>query len=70
MIQSRIRKLLGMIVLVIFVIIYAFFAMIIGSAMAEKNLVIQVVYFTIAGLIWVLPAGLIIKWMAKTEFYT
>ena len=70
MIQPRIRKLLGMVILVFFVIIYAFLAMIIGSAMAEKNLIVQVIYFTIAGLIWVLPAGLIIKWMAKTEVTT
>ena len=70
MIQPRIRKLLGMVILVFFVIIYAFFAMIIGSAMAEKNLIVQVTYFTIAGLIWVLPAGFIIKWMAKTEVTT
>lgn len=68
MIKPRLRKLFGMIILVIFVIIYAFFAMIIGAAMTEKNLIVQIIYFSFAGLIWVLPAGLIIKWMAKTDF--
>ena len=65
--RPGLRKLAGMVILVIFVIVYAFFAMIIGSAMSEKSLIIQVVYFSVAGLIWVIPAGLIIKWMAKTK---
>lgn len=63
--RPGLRQFVGMVILVVFVLVYAFFAMIVGTAMAEKSTVVQVSYFVVAGLIWVVPAGLIISWMAR-----
>jgi hypothetical protein len=32
----------------------------------EANKSIELLYYVVAGLLWVLPAGLIIKWMQKS----
>ncbi|MEP3276170.1 MAG: DUF2842 domain-containing protein [Stappiaceae bacterium] len=63
--RPGIRQFVGMVALVVFVIVYAFFAMIIGTAMADKSTIIQLSYFIPAGLIWIVPAGLIMSWMAR-----
>ncbi|MAB00910.1 MAG: hypothetical protein CMN87_21140 [Stappia sp.] len=53
-----------MTVLVIFVIVYAFVAMVIGDmTMQTASSVIRFAYFAIAGLAWTIPAGAIIWWM-------
>ncbi len=64
-VRPGLKQFVGMVALVVFVIVYAFFAMIVGTAMEEKSTVVQVSYFLVAGLIWVVPAGFIISWMAR-----
>lgn len=60
------RKFIGMIVLVVFVVVYAFFAMVIGDmSLQNTGMVWRIVYYAIAGLVWVIPAGAIIWWMEK-----
>ncbi|MEM9634822.1 MAG: DUF2842 domain-containing protein [Pseudomonadota bacterium] len=60
------RKFIGMIALVIFVIVYAFTAMVIGDmTLQQSSTIARLIYFAIAGLIWVIPAGAIIWWMEK-----
>lgn len=67
------RKFFGMVVLVIFVVVYAFLAMVIGDmTLQESSNLVRFTYFAVAGLAWVIPAGAIIWWMerggkAKTE---
>jgi hypothetical protein len=61
------RKFIGMIVLVIFVIVYAFFAMVIGDmTLQQASTWVRLLYYAIAGLVWVIPAGAIIWWMEKS----
>ena len=63
-----VRKLIGAVVLVVFVMVYALIAMTIGAAKLPGTSVwVQTAYFAIAGLIWVIPAGLIIKWMQRPD---
>ncbi len=63
---SSARRFFGMVVLVAFVVVYCFIAMVIGDiTMADKHWSIKLVYFAIAGLIWVVPAGMIISWTYK-----
>jgi len=60
------RKFVGMVLLVTFVIIYAFTAMVIGDmTLQQASNLVRFVYFAIAGLLWVIPAGAIIWWMEK-----
>ncbi len=45
---------------------YALVAMTVGAAkLPGTSLVVQTLYFAVAGLIWVIPAGLIIMWMQR-----
>lgn len=61
----RLKKFIGMIALVLLVIVYAMLATIFAVArLAESGPLIQFSFFLFSGLLWVLPAMLIIKWMA------
>ncbi|MDD7908412.1 MULTISPECIES: DUF2842 domain-containing protein [Pseudovibrio] len=64
---SSLRRFIGMVFLVTFVVVYCFVAMVIGDiTMQGKHWALQFVFFAIAGLIWTVPAAFIIKWMYKT----
>ena len=65
---QTVRKVAGTAMLVIFVPFYALFVMsIAGARMPGASILTQTVFFAIAGLIWIVPAGAIIAWMLKTE---
>ena len=52
--------------LVVFVPAYALFAMSVAShRLAGTSILVQTIFFAIAGLIWVVPAGAIIAWMQR-----
>lgn len=58
------RALIGTMLLVGFMIVYIFAAMLLGTAMLPgRNRVLEFFYYAVAGLAWVPPAGLIIRWM-------
>lgn len=62
----RTRKLAGTVLLLLFVAIYSLLAMaaaIVLQVQASKAL--ELAYYAVAGLAWVIPAGIIIKWMQK-----
>lgn len=60
------RKLIGMILLVSFIGFYALLVMALGaSRLMTLGWAVQLVFYAVAGLAWVLPAGLIIRWMQK-----
>ncbi|MEQ1576204.1 MAG: DUF2842 domain-containing protein [Hyphomicrobium sp.] len=62
----RTRKLVGTIILVIFLAIYALLAMAMASAVPiNGNKIAELIYFIVAGTVWVIPAGVLIKWMQK-----
>lgn len=66
--SSSLRKLIGTIILVITVPVYALIAMVIGVAVLPGvNFLGQLVYYAVAGLLWVPPAGLLIAWMARPD---
>jgi len=61
----RLKKLIGTILLVALVIVYALVATIVAVAqLSESGPLVHLVYFLVGGLLWILPAMLIIKWMA------
>jgi len=65
---QRARKLIGTIVLVVFVGLYALTAMTIAVAkLPGASGFVQLIYFLVAGLIWVVPAGALIFWMGKPD---
>ncbi len=63
----RTRKLAGTILLVIFLTVYALLAMMAAMILqVNASKVVELAYYVIAGLLWVLPAGWLIKWMQKS----
>ncbi len=60
----RLRKLIGAVALIVLVTVWALLAMAVAQFPAIKaNGVIEVIYYVVAGLGWVLPAMPLIKWM-------
>lgn len=65
---ARIRKLIGTLVLLVFVLVYAWAAATIG--MGRITLApawAQFLYFLVAGLLWVVPAAILIRWMQRPD---
>jgi peptidoglycan/LPS O-acetylase OafA/YrhL len=67
--KQRQRKLTGTIALLILIGIYATLALAVAVVLQVQNAnkVVELVYYVVAGLLWVLPAGLLIKWMQKPD---
>ena len=63
----RIKKLIGTVVTVVFLVIYSLTAM----ALANKLLpgtsgIVQLAYYAVAGLLWIVPVGALIGWMQRS----
>ena len=64
-IHPRLRSLIGTVVIICLVVIYAVAATAIASAtLAQSPWWVHLAYFVLSGVLWILPAMLIIKWMA------
>ncbi|WP_150523496.1 DUF2842 domain-containing protein [Roseibium sediminis] len=64
--MPSLRKFIGMVLLVVFVISYAFIAMVVGDmTLQTADGWVVFAYFAVAGLAWVIPAGAIIWWMER-----
>jgi peptidoglycan/LPS O-acetylase OafA/YrhL len=65
---QRLRKLVGTVVLIAFVVLYALTAMTIAAAkLPDAPGWVRFAYFATAGLAWVIPAGALIFWMQKPD---
>ncbi|MGH6736236.1 MAG: DUF2842 domain-containing protein [Methyloceanibacter sp.] len=68
MMRARTRKLIGTVALIIFLGVYAWVAAVIGAGrISLAPAWAQFAYFLAAGLLWVLPAGLLIRWMQRAD---
>jgi hypothetical protein len=64
----RIRKLIGAVALLVLVIVWTLLAMALAQLPAIKaNALIEVIYYVVAGLGWVLPAMPLIRWMSRPD---
>jgi hypothetical protein len=60
------KKLIGTVLILIWVPIYALLAMRIAvSVLPGANPVVELLYYAIAGTAWIIPIGLIIPWMSR-----
>lgn len=65
---TRTRKLIGTVALVILLITYSILAMSLGaSQIVGQSHVLEVIYFLVAGLGWLIPAGILIRWMERPD---
>jgi uncharacterized protein DUF2842 len=68
MMRARTRKLIGTIALLVFLTLYAWVAGSIGAGrITLAPAWAQFAYFLTAGLLWVVPAGLLIRWMQRPD---
>jgi len=64
----RWRKLLGAIMPIVLVLTWVLLAMAIAQSTAVKaNGIVEVIYYFVAGLGWVLPAMPLIRWMSRPD---
>lgn len=60
------KKLIGTIVILIWVPIYALLAMRIAvDVLPGANPIVELLYYAIAGTAWIIPIGLMIPWMTR-----
>ena len=60
------RQILGAAALLVFIPFYALLAMTVAAAkLPGTPVLVQMGFFAVAGLVWVLPAGAIIYWMQR-----
>lgn len=66
---QRQRKLLGTIALLLLIAVYAVIAVGVAIVLQVQNAskLAELIYYVVAGLLWVLPAGLLISWMQKPD---
>jgi len=63
-----VRKPLGIVLTLMILVIYCIFAVALHLTwIVSLPIWAQLIYFSIAGLGWVFPAGVIIKWMARPD---
>lgn len=61
----RLRKFIGTILIVVLVLFYAMLAVTVATlTLAQSPWWVHLLYFLLSGVIWILPAMGIIKWMA------
>ena len=66
--RQRLRKLIGAVVLGVFVPFYALVAMTVAAArLPGTSGLTQTLFYAVAGLLWVIPAGLVITWMQRPD---
>jgi hypothetical protein len=67
--QIRTRKLIGVFVTLVFVIVYALVAMALAQArfVQDSPKLLQAVWYAILGLAWALPLLPLIKWMSRED---
>jgi hypothetical protein len=64
----RTRKLIGAVALLVLVSVWALLAMALAqSVLTDINGLVAVIYYVIAGIGWVLPAMLLVRWMARPD---
>jgi Protein of unknown function (DUF2842) len=67
--SMRQRKLVGTVVLLVFLAAYALLAMVVAMMlqMQNANKAIELIYYVVAGLLWTIPAALLIRWMSQDD---
>jgi hypothetical protein len=62
----RLKKFIGTIIIIILVIVYSLVVMAIAANhLPGTNVWYQLGFFAVTGIFWIVPAMVVIKWMAK-----
>jgi hypothetical protein len=64
----RLRKFLGMIILVAIVIVYSLVAMALAvRILPGTTWYVQLAFFAVGGFVWILPSMVVIRWMVRPD---
>jgi hypothetical protein len=64
----RTRKFIGTVTLVVLLVVYALTAMVYTATHLEgASRLHQLVIYVVAGLAWVIPAGILVTWMQRPD---
>lgn len=62
----RLKKLIGTFLIVVLVILYALIATTVATyRLAEAEWYVHMLYFLFSGILWIVPAMFIIRWMER-----
>jgi hypothetical protein len=66
---QRKRKLVGTVALLLLITSYAVLAVAVAVVLQVRNVstVAELIYYVVAGLLWVLPTGWLIAWMQRPD---
>ncbi|MEQ1651908.1 MAG: DUF2842 domain-containing protein [Hyphomicrobium sp.] len=66
---QRQRKLAGTVALLAMITVYAFVALAVAVVLQVQNAnkVVELIYYVVAGLLWVVPAAAIVSWMQRPD---
>lgn len=65
---QRIRKLVGAVLLLVLVVFWALAAMALAQGrVTELGWALQAVCYVLLGFLWIVPAGLVIRWMERPD---
>jgi hypothetical protein len=65
---KTLRKLIGVVLIIVLVLVYALVATTVAAAtLGASHWSIHLLYFMVSGLLWILPAMAIIKWMERPD---
>ena len=66
MLKPSIKKLIGVVVILIWLPLYALLAMAIGlRVLPHAGALTQFLYYAVAGMAWIVPIGLMFPWMSR-----
>ncbi len=64
----RIRKLVGTLALIALIAVYALLVVAVAAVLQVQNTskAVELAFYIIAGVLWTLPGGWLIRWMQRT----
>ena len=62
-----VRKITGLLALLILLSIYSLLCMYIAVNFLPESKIAEIIYYPVAGVIWIFPAMKIVKWMQAEE---
>ncbi len=64
----RQRKFVGILIILAILVVYAMAAVSLGDVLiSTAPPALQLAYLAVAGLLWAVPAGLVIRWMQRPD---
>lgn len=64
----RTRKLIGAVLLLVFIAAYALLTMAVAVLLqVSESKWVELAFYIVGGLAWVIPAGLLVRWMVRPD---